>query len=203
MTLHPSSLVNLPKTDRGMATLNRIISAAENLFGKMGYYNTTISDVAKRAKVSAGTIYIYFPDKFSLYRYLLTQYGRRIRREIAKGTMHLSNRLDIEREGLLIFLTMVREQPFIYKIIWESLHIDGSLFKEYYESFAQRYVTQLDGMRDQLTDVDPMVLCYAVMGIANFVGLKYVFFDQDADLEYVVDEVTKLLRHGLMAPGKG
>lgn len=200
--LQPSTLINLPKTERGMATLNRIISAAENLFGKMGYYNTSISDVAKRAKVSAGTIYIYFPDKFSLYRYLLTQYGHRIRREIAKGTQHLTDRLEIEREGLLIFLTMVRKRPHMYKIIWESLYIDGSLFKDYYESFAHRYISQLDTMNDQVTQMDHTVLSYALMGIANFLGLKYVFFDHDADLEHVVDEVTKLLRHGMMAPGK-
>lgn len=202
MTVEPSTLINLPKTDRGMITLNRIIAAAENLFGKMGYYNTSISDVAKRAKVSAGTIYIYFPDKFSLYRYLLTQYGHRIRKEIAKGTRNLTDRLEIERKGLLIFLKMVRKKPHMYKIIWESLYIDGSLFKDYYESFAARYISQLETMRDQVTDMDHTVMSYALMGIANFIGLKYVFFDQDADLEHVADEVAKLLRHGMMAPDK-
>jgi len=51
--------------------------------------------------------------------------------------------------------------------------------------------------------MDNMVMAYALMGIANFVGLKYVFFDKKADLEYVVDEVMKIYRHGILGAGSG
>ena len=64
-----------PKTARGLTTMNRIIKAAETEFGRKGYYNTGINDIATRAKVASGTIYLYFDDKYSLYVHLLTQYG--------------------------------------------------------------------------------------------------------------------------------
>lgn len=200
MTQSATQLVILPKTARGLTTMNRIIASAEYLFGKMGYYNTSISDVAKRAKVSAGTIYLYFPDKYTLYRYLLEQYGHRIRKEIAKGTKGMTDRLLIERQGLLVFLKMVRRQPHMYKIIWESLYIDPNLFREYYEDFAARYKAQLDSSAGIITPMDNTVLAYILMGISNFVGLKYVFFDKDADLEHAADEVMKFLQGGLLSP---
>lgn len=200
--MQTSTLINMPKTARGLQTLKRIITAAEVLFGKMGYHNTSINDVAGRAKVSAGTIYIYFPDKYSLYCYLLQQYGHRIRKEIAKRTAGLTDRLRVEREGLLAFLQLVRKQPHMYNIIWESLYINPELFAEYYESFAQRYKAQLDRTLDEITEVDTMVLSYILMGIANFIGLKYVFFDKQANLEYVVDEVMKVYTHGILRAGK-
>ncbi|MDD3109679.1 MAG: TetR/AcrR family transcriptional regulator, partial [Eubacteriales bacterium] len=56
-----------PKTARGQTTMNRISRAAETEFGRKGYYNTSVSDIALRAKVAPGTIYIYFEDKYSLY----------------------------------------------------------------------------------------------------------------------------------------
>ena len=187
-----------PKTARGLLTKNRIIKAAEQVIGKKGYYNASINDIAQRAKVAPGTIYIYFDDKYSLYCFLLQQYGHNIRKEIARATAGLTDRLQIEREGLLAFLKIVRKFPHMYKIIWESLFINQELFVGYYEEFARRYIMQLDAISDELIEVDHTVLAYALMGISNFIGLKYVFFDQDADLEYVADEVTKMLRLGMM-----
>lgn len=187
-----------PKTARGMATMNNIIRAAETEFGRKGYYNTSINDIALRAKVAPGTIYIYFEDKYSLYCHLLKQYGHQIRKNIAKHTEGLTNRLQIEREGLLAFLKHVRRKPHMYNIIWESLYINPKLFVHYYETFAQRYKAQLDQVSDELTDMDTTVMAYFLMGVSNFIGLKYVFFDKHADLDHVVDEVMKLLERGLL-----
>ena len=187
-----------PKTARGQTTMNRISRAAETEFGRKGYYNTSVSDIALRAKVAPGTIYIYFEDKYSLYCHLLQQYGHQIRKNIAQKTKGLSDRLEIERAGLLAFLMHVRRKPHMYKIIWESLFINPKLFVSYYETFAQRYKTRLDASRDELTDMGTTVMAYILMGISNFVGLKYVFFDKDANLAKVVDEVMKLLEHGML-----
>lgn len=189
--------MNKPKTTRGQQTLSRIIKAAETEFGKKGYYNTTINNIAVRAKVAPGTLYIYFQDKYSLYCSLLNQYGHEIRKKIAEATKDCKTRLDIERAGLLSFLSQVRKQPYMYQIIWESLYINPKLFVEYYESFSKRYITQLDEAGEEITRMDTTVLAYMLMGIANFLGLKYVFFDKQADLEQVVDQAMRFYRHGL------
>lgn len=185
-----------PKTSRGLSTMNRIIKAAEKEFGKKGYYNTSVNDIATAAKVAPGTIYIYFEDKYSLYCHLLKQYGHEIRKNIAEATKNLKDRLEIEQTGLLSFLKQVRKQPHMYKIIWESLYINPDLFAEYYETFAKRYKTQLDHAGQDITQMDNTVLAYTLMGISNFIGLKYVFFDKDADLEQVVNEAMKFYRYG-------
>ena len=187
-----------PKTARGLTTMNRIIKAAETEFGRKGYYNTGINDIATRAKVASGTIYLYFDDKYSLYVHLLTQYGHRIRKEIAKSTEKCATRHELEREGLLAFLRLVKKRPHMYNIIWESLYIDPKLFAEYYETFASRYKHQLDMAQGEVTQMDTTVMAYCLMGISNFLGLKYVFFDKDADLEYVVDEALKFLSLGAL-----
>lgn len=190
--------MNKPKTSRGLNTMNRIIRAAESEFGKNGYYNTAIADIARAAKVAPGTIYIYIEDKYSLYCHLLTQYGHEIRRNIAEAVRGLSDRVDIEQAGLLSFLRQVQKQPHMYKIIWESLYINPDLFVHYYESFAERYKAQLDRQGDELTRMDNTVLAYLLMGISNFIGLKYVFFDKKADLERAAAETAKFLRYGLV-----
>lgn len=46
---------------------NHIIDAAEEIFSKLGYKNTRMEDVAKRAGITKVTLYSYFQSKENLY----------------------------------------------------------------------------------------------------------------------------------------
>jgi TetR/AcrR family fatty acid metabolism transcriptional regulator len=43
-----------------------ILKAAENIFARKGFHAATVSDIARKAKVSEGTIYEYFSSKEEL-----------------------------------------------------------------------------------------------------------------------------------------
>ena len=192
-------LVNQPKTQRGQATLDRICDAAEQLFSKKGYHTTSINDITYKAKVAPGTFYIYFTDKLSMYKYLLTSYSYQIRKYIAVAVRDCPNRKEAEREGLRAFLMFIREHKYVYNIIWESLYIDKSLFINYYTDFAAYYVKHLNESV-QIGDVKPYdmtVVAYMLMGISNFVGLNYIMFQETDSLDRVVDEVIEVLDKGL------
>ena len=193
--------VNEPKTKRGIATRNKIMKSAERLFGEKGYYDTSINDIAMKAKVAPGTIYIYFKDKFTLYCYLLNDYSHLLRSEIVRKIKELDckTRREAEKVGMLHFLQTIEEHPYIYQIIWESLYIDKNLFIDYYTNFAAHYRKGLDKayVNDEIGEWDHEVIAYLLMGIVNFIGLRYVFFKKDRDLEEVVDEVMKVLDGGL------
>lgn len=193
-------LVNTPKTKRGEATLERICIVAEELFYEKGYHNTSIVDITNNADIGLGTFYIYFKDKYSIYKYLLLRYSHKIRKAIATETTGIDDRLEMERVGLKTFLHFIRDNKHAYNIIWESLYIDKQLFVEYYDLFAERYTK---GMKEaqangQVIDIDPTTLSYILMGVSNFIGLKYVMFDDDNnDFDKVVDDVISVISKGM------
>jgi AcrR family transcriptional regulator len=191
--------VNMPKTKRGMATLNKIVNAAEKLFYKKGYYGTGINDITTSANVALGTFYIYFDDKMSIYRYLLFQYSHRIRMHIAKEIAGVDDRMEAERLGLRAFLMFIAKNKHIYNIIWESLYIDKKLFVDYYTQFAANYAKQIKQAQQAqgMKVYDPEVVAFMLMGISNFIGLNYVMFKDQKNLDTVVDEVIRVLEHGL------
>lgn len=194
------NLINQPKTARGEKTLQSIIDAAEKIFHEKGYNGSTIKDIATEANVSVGTIYIYFTDKKSIYDYLLLQYSHFIRSNIAKKTEGLTSRREIERMGLLVFLEIVRDRKHIYNIIWESLYIDKQKFQDYYMTFAKHYTKGLQQAIDEGSvkkDLDPEVVAWTLMGVSNFLGLRYVMFDNDQDLEKIADMAMDLIEKGL------
>jgi len=191
-----------PKTKVGERSFNKIIRAGKVLFAKDGFSSTSINDIIAKAKVAAGTFYIYFDNKLALYLYLLGEYRINIRHIASEATKGLDKRLDIERAGLKAFISYANKDPLAYKIIWESLFVDPDIFKEYYSSFAKSYIYHLKEhvnsgeLRD---DLDLETIAYVLMGISNFVGLQIVFKGNadEVDIDYIVDEVMKILQNGM------
>ncbi|SDX64951.1 TetR/AcrR family transcriptional regulator [Tepidimicrobium xylanilyticum] len=161
--------VNIPKTPRGQETMDKICRASEELFSQKGYYNTSITDIAQRAEVAPGTVYIYFKDKKSIFKYLLEDLNRTIRKEIAIATKDCKSRYEEEKIGFRVFFDFARKHIGLYKIIWESQFVDGELFKEYYDNFASRYMKRikLAQKNGEITDIDPEILVYCLIGITK------------------------------------
>ncbi len=55
-----------PVTERGRRTRERLLAAAREVFEEQGFNDATMSDVAARAGVSHGTVYVYFESKAAL-----------------------------------------------------------------------------------------------------------------------------------------
>lgn len=188
-----------PKTKRGEATLEKILEAAREVFYEKGFHKGGISDITKKAGVGHGTFYVYFDSKISVYRYLLVEYGKRIRAKSNEAISGCANRKEAERVGIRSFFEFVLADQGIFSIIWESLYIDKSLFDEFYTTFSKSYVhrleqAQLDG---EVRDIDPKVLSYVLMGITNFVALNSLVLKQENNIDHLVDEIMKVLENGM------
>ena len=62
-----------PRTRRKDARPDEIRAAALALFAERGFAATRLDDVARRAGIAKGTIYLYFPTKEDLFRALVRQ----------------------------------------------------------------------------------------------------------------------------------
>ena len=60
------SLIKKPKSARGLETLNRLLSAAAQVFYEKGYHEANITDITAAAGLAAGTVYVYFDSKYTV-----------------------------------------------------------------------------------------------------------------------------------------
>jgi AcrR family transcriptional regulator len=67
----PASVEGDARVARSAARRDAILSAALEEFSARGFEATRLDDVAKRADVAKGTIYLYFRDKESLFQELI------------------------------------------------------------------------------------------------------------------------------------
>ena len=192
--------VNQPKTKLGLEKMHKIIEAAEELFTKVGFYQTSISDICKRANTAVGTFYIYFDTKTDIYRYLMEKYKREIKDYLADAIKDCKNRYEREREGIKGFIKYAVKNPNVYNIIWGSLSIDKSLFVDYYISFAKSYTRGLAKDQDEVNSEDTTTIAYALMGMSNFLGLKAMFENMsDEEIDTMINEtIMPTLKLGLL-----
>jgi TetR/AcrR family transcriptional regulator, transcriptional repressor for nem operon len=61
-----------PRTARGRATRERILSAATALIAERGVAGTSLDDVRERARASKSQLYLYFADRDALLRAVAT-----------------------------------------------------------------------------------------------------------------------------------
>ncbi len=184
--------INKPLTKRGQKTFDNLINAATVLFHTKGYHQTGIAEIAEEAGVSVGTFYIYFSDKYSLYRYVLIELGNVIRSHTTRAIAAAETRRDAERAGIKAFIKYIRDFPYAYTVIWQALQVDKALFIDYYRDFSVRYVRGLQNAhtKGELVDVNFQTLSYALMGISNFVGLQVTMFEPNLKSDEMIDDLV-------------
>jgi AcrR family transcriptional regulator len=181
--------INLPKTKLGLAKMNKLLDAAEDLFTTHGFHSTSISDICKAAGTAVGTFYIYFETKTDVYRYLMWKYQTKIKSLLADSIKGCSTRYEMEREGIKCFVKFALHTPNVYNVIWGSLSIDQKLFNDYYMSFAESYTRALSKTPDEIDSDDLKSVAYMLMGISNFIGLQAIFESlSDGDIDRIIDE---------------
>ena len=189
-----------PRTERGQRTRQALLDGAEKVFGRAGFEHTSIAHITQAAGVAVGAFYVYFASKEVIFTALVDELGTRLRRAIAQRVGGHEDRLVIEREGLRAFFDFAAEHKNLYRIIRQAEFVDEVAFRRYYRSLASGYTEGLKAamQKGHVRTMDPEVLAYALMGIADFIGMRFVLWgDRKRPVAQVIDEVTGFLLEGL------
>ncbi len=200
----PGSLI--PVTARGEATRQRILESAEQVFGEMGYYEASVSEITRRAGVAQGTFYLYFHSKREIFVELIDDLGTRLRSATSAAIADTTDRLIIERQGFAAFFAFLSHHPRIYKIVQEADRVAPEAARAYYQRISEGYQRGLRRAREfgTIREVDPEATAYALMGVAHFVALRWLVWPQELGAEEhsippaVFDAVMEFISHGLV-----
>lgn len=203
---NPNDLLKtIPKTEKGIDTLERICVEAERLFAEKNYYDASINEIVYLAGISTGTFYIYFNDKLSLYEYTLLRCGRRIRGFISNRLKELkpTNRREIEKQGIRAFLDFCIMDINTFTLIWQSFYVSPRMFVNYYDDFGLHYEAGLQRAVDnnEVRDVDLEILSYILMATSTFIVNKYITFTPkdeitEEKIEYITESIIDILGQG-------
>jgi AcrR family transcriptional regulator len=180
----------------------RLLSAAEQLFGERSYQRTSVAGICARAGIATGSFYAHFGSKADIFAAVVRQINADLRSAMTAALeLTADSQRARERACFCAFFELLSERPWIDRVVRESEFIDPGLFREYYERLARGYArgvrhAQLAGEVD--ADYDPEVIAYLYTGIGNFVGMRWADWTAGGQVPAdVVDDVLEVLARGL------
>ena len=134
--------------DRGDRTekRERILSAAERVFARRGFFAARVSEIAKDAGVADGTIYLYFKSKddllISLFESRMEQVNRTLRTAVA-GVASPKEQL---RAFIRAYLRLVHDEPAAAEVLTIELRQSSKFMKEYENPQFADFLRTLGGI---------------------------------------------------------
>ena len=199
-------MVTEPATEKGRATRQALLAAAEEVFGEGSYESASIAEITRRAGVAQGTFYLYFEDKRSAFVELVQQLNHDLRKAIAVAIDGIDDRLERERVGFATFFEYVSRHVPLYRIVRESQVVAPEMYLSHYRTLAEGYVEGLEEAQKagQITsDISADTLAWILMGIAELVGGRWVLFSNQPPPPEVLDEVMDFISRALRPQENG
>ncbi|MBW4032248.1 MAG: TetR/AcrR family transcriptional regulator [Acidobacteria bacterium] len=169
-----------PLTARGIRTRAAILEAAEQVFAELGYTEASIVRITERAGVAQGTFYLYFESKLQVFDELVADLNRRVRHAMSEASAGAATRLESERGGFRGFFAFTAAHPALYRIIREAEWVSPRALRSHYMNIVDGYIDGLRTAKDagELGDIDPTVAAWALMGIGEMIGMRWVLWGE-------------------------
>ena len=177
-----------------------LLSAALDEFFEKGYSAARMEDVAGRANLSKGTVYLYFESKEALFRALIesrtTPNLDRIA-QIAAAAPSISLMLD----GLATFgpqMIRTSDIPRVMKVLIGDSHTFPALIREYRTGVVERILgimadaLERSADRGEIEIADAGLTARLVMAPFAFSGLWQAVFGRDDDTRVDLDALFRL-----------
>jgi AcrR family transcriptional regulator len=191
-----TSVHGRPLSKRGERTRRRLLEAAEAVFAELGYHDASIVKITEAAGVGQGTFYLYFASKKDVFDELVVDLNHRVRHAMTEAASQGKTRAEMERLGFAGYFRFVAEHPALYRIIRQAEFVSPEMLHLHYERLTSGYVAGLrQAMEDgEIADGDPELLAWALMGIGELVGMRWILWNGRKELPAeVLDELGRII----------
>jgi AcrR family transcriptional regulator len=198
----PTSTGGGALTARGQRTRHALLEAAEAVFAEYGWEVASIVKITERAGVSQGTFYRYFLSKQAIFDELVDDLNRRVRHAMAEGAARGRTRAEAERYGFEGFFRFTAEHPALYRVIRQAEFASPRALHRHYQRIAAGYAEALEASMGagEIAPGNPEVLAYALMGIGELIGMRWILWNEAAEVPpEVIDDMMQFIRRGLGA----
>ncbi|MFH0786806.1 MAG: TetR/AcrR family transcriptional regulator [Pseudomonadota bacterium] len=192
---------------KGEKTRKAIVRAAEKVFGQHGFNRANIAEITREAGVAQGTFYVHFKSKSDLMEGLIRELSHKIRRELQRFVLKISDRRDVERVGTLAFLQFIRQHREIYHVIPEVEMVNPEASFWYYNRWSQGYIQGLKKgiQKGEIRNLPESFLARSLMGFVHIIGLKWIIWNPNPQTglsSQLLKDIIEFILYGLSSKNK-
>jgi TetR/AcrR family transcriptional regulator len=170
----------------------QLLDAAEEVFGRKGFHETTLKEIAELAGFSVGSVYSFFENKDDLFRQIFLRRGEEWEVEMAEIFDHDFDSPLAELHRLVDFqIGFFRARPHFGRVYlrYSSIALLAARNDQVDEAVQRRFETAMDQQAElfrrgqkagELRDGDPMVMSRLFSGlIASFQSVDPAVISDD------------------------
>ena len=159
------------------ANRSAILDAAREVFADLGFGAATVRDIVRRTDLASGTFYNYFPDKESIFRALVEDFGEEARRRVRDARAAAASPAAFVEDGFRAFFALILEDPELYAFMRRNTGTIRTLFDaEQVPLGAGELAEDLRGAIDggQLPEIDVDYWAHAMVAVAVEIGERMI-----------------------------
>ncbi|MGL4851013.1 MAG: TetR/AcrR family transcriptional regulator [Clostridium sp.] len=175
-----------------------IHNAAYELFIEVGFENTTVDQIAKKAGVAKGTFYLYFKDKHDLLNKIVLKKSHGLAKEALEKTRE--EKIEVFEESILFFTNYVieyfKENQIMLKVIKKNF-VDG-LYKEVDENdeeirkILEIFIEKLKARG--YTEKEGKLIIYMIVELVGSVAYNAIILKKPCDIDEIKPMLFKSIR---------
>jgi TetR/AcrR family transcriptional regulator, fatty acid metabolism regulator protein len=182
----------------------RILAAAVKVFARKGYFAARVSEIAKKAGVADGTIYLYFRSKedilVSLFDEVMAGHLEQARTDLAAAPGPAARLLALAQHHLRT-LGENRELAVVFQV---ELRQSTKFMERFTASWLQDYFALLTGVIEEgqrsgifRADLPRKVVAKALFGALDEMVTSWILSGKDYDLALLAAPVVDLFLRGV------
>lgn len=186
----------------------KILDAAIAVFAEKGFHHARIADIARRAGVADGTIYLYFRNKDDVLLSVFEEKMEMLTAGLRSALSGVDDPLDQVRTFARYHFRQVQDHRALAEVLQIELRLSNKFLKEYRPEKLWEYLNIFagivkDGQERGLirANIDPFVAMWSFFGALDELGMQWVLarrkhFSLDATAEQVADVFIRGMASG-------
>jgi len=190
-----------------LARREEIQKAARAIFAEKGFEAATLEEIAERAELAKGTIYVYFANKEALFYSLIEEVlegQAQILREVHEEDKPAAGKL---AEVIQRYVVYLRERQDLFRILMgQSGGLTGNIRDEVRQKYFQTHrhnlaplvaIMQEGVAKGELKAFTPTAMAYIIVGLIHGAMIPMVITREERSEEEVIKTITEVLLHGV------
>lgn len=181
-----------------------ILEKAIEVFAEKGAQNCTVADIAKRAKIAQGTVYVYFSSKEELLNECMHTIITNEINQIIEATKDIPDTMDRLFHFFTLHISLVKEKPFIARF----LTVEARQSEDFYLQFPgynplQRYIDYVKEIGEQaiaegrIRSLDIEAFALLIVGAMDLTMAQWLLHKDTLDIGRVASGIRDILKLGV------
>ncbi|MDD4309357.1 MAG: TetR/AcrR family transcriptional regulator [Candidatus Cloacimonetes bacterium] len=181
-----------------------LLNAAIEVFAHKGSNSATIADVAKRARVALGTVYVYFESKDDLLQHCMREIVDSELNSIIKQTETIFDPMDRLYAFFQQHVALVKEKPHVARFITVEARQSESFtnrnpgynpLQKYLEFVKETTASAIS--KGNIMPIDPQALALILVGTMDIVLCQWLAGDKNVDIETIGQSIRNIIHTGV------